>query len=54
MPNMIPFLDLKRINQPYENEIQAAIAEVLTSGWFVLGKNVAEFEQNFADRKSVV
>ncbi len=45
---MIPFLNLKEINRPYETELQQAIGRVLNSGWYLKGKEVETFEQNFA------
>jgi dTDP-4-amino-4,6-dideoxygalactose transaminase len=45
---MIPFLDLKQVNQPYEPVIQEAIARVLQSGWYILGREVEAFERQFA------
>jgi len=45
---MIPFLDLKKINAQYQNELKEACARVIDSGWYVLGKEVAEFEKEFA------
>lgn len=45
---MIPFLDLKQINLQYKNEIEEAMKRVLESGWYVLGKEVTEFEEKFA------
>jgi dTDP-4-amino-4,6-dideoxygalactose transaminase len=45
---MIPFLDLKAINQqPRQALIDAAI-RVIDSGWYVLGQEVKAFEQEFA------
>lgn len=44
----IPFLDLKAINLSQQAELEAAFRRVLESGWFILGKEVATFEQNFA------
>jgi dTDP-4-amino-4,6-dideoxygalactose transaminase len=41
---MIPFLDLKAINLAYADELQAAFARVLHSGWYILGKEVTAFE----------
>nr|WP_315150308.1 DegT/DnrJ/EryC1/StrS family aminotransferase [uncultured Flavobacterium sp.] len=46
---MIKFLDLKKINAPYETAFQEKLKSVLESGWYILGKEVAEFEINFAD-----
>lgn len=45
---MIKFLDLQKINAQYETEITQAIKEVVHSGWYILGKSVTAFEQNFA------
>ena len=45
---MIPFLDLKNINSNYQNEIEEAVLRVVRSGWYILGKEVESFEQNFA------
>jgi dTDP-4-amino-4,6-dideoxygalactose transaminase len=45
---MIKFLDLKKINKPYETAFQEKLKVVLASGWYVLGKEVQEFESNFA------
>jgi dTDP-4-amino-4,6-dideoxygalactose transaminase len=45
---MIKFLDLKKINDSFEPELSAAIKGVLDSGWYLLGNEVATFEQNFA------
>ena len=45
---MIPFLDLKKINAQYQIELKEACARVIDSGWYVLGKEVSEFETEFA------
>ncbi len=45
---MIPFLDLKKLNQPYEKAFQKSFQEFLASGHYVLGKEVKEFETQFA------
>lgn len=45
---MIPFLDLKKINAQYQNELKDACSRVIDSGWYVLGHEVAEFEKEFA------
>ena len=46
---MIKFLDLKKINEPYEMALQEKLKSVLESGWYVLGNEVKEFENNFAN-----
>jgi dTDP-4-amino-4,6-dideoxygalactose transaminase len=45
---MIAHLDLQRVNQPYQAEIAEAMRRVAESGWYVLGKEVTTFEQNWA------
>ncbi len=44
----ISFLDLKKINLRYAPAFQEVFNDVLESGWFILGKKVSEFEENFA------
>ncbi|TRX32435.1 DegT/DnrJ/EryC1/StrS family aminotransferase [Flavobacterium sp. ZT3R18] len=46
---MIKFLDLKKINEPYEVAFQDKLKAVLASGWYILGKELQEFETNFAN-----
>ena len=45
---MIKFLDLKKINDPYETAFQEKLKAVLANGWYILGNEVATFETNFA------
>lgn len=45
---MISFLDLKKINQPYETAFQEKLKEVLDNGWYILGKELETFEEAFA------
>lgn len=45
---MIPFEDLGRVNRPYEKKLRRAFEETLRSGTYVLGGQVAAFEQEFA------
>jgi dTDP-4-amino-4,6-dideoxygalactose transaminase len=45
---MIKFLDLKKINEPYEAAFQEKLKSVLESGWYILGNEVKAFETNFA------
>ena len=45
---MISFLDLKKINAPYEVAFQEKLKAVLKSGWYILGDEVRIFEQIFA------
>ncbi|MBA4276635.1 DegT/DnrJ/EryC1/StrS family aminotransferase [Flavobacterium sp.] len=45
---MIQFLDLKKINVPYETAFQEKLKSVLENGWYILGNEVSAFESNFA------
>jgi dTDP-4-amino-4,6-dideoxygalactose transaminase len=45
---MIPFLDLKAQHQQIKKEVDAAVSRVLDSAQFVLGPEVAAFEERFA------
>ncbi|QBN20066.1 DegT/DnrJ/EryC1/StrS family aminotransferase [Flavobacterium nackdongense] len=45
---MIQFLDLKKINAPYETAFQEKLKSVLENGWYILGNEVKTFENNFA------
>jgi len=44
----VPFLDLKSINLAHEAALKAALDRVLHSGWYILGKEVNAFEDEFA------
>lgn len=46
---MIKFLDLQKINVQYATELKQAAAEVIDSGWYVLGERVKQFESNLAN-----
>ena len=46
---MIKFLDLQKINAQYAEELKQAAAEVIDSGWFLLGERVKTFEQQYTD-----
>ena len=45
---MIKFLDLHKLNQPFELEFQEKIKIFLNKGWYILGDEVKSFESNFA------
>lgn len=45
----IQFLDLKSIKLRHRDEFHAALDRVLDSGWFILGRETAAFEEEFAD-----
>jgi dTDP-4-amino-4,6-dideoxygalactose transaminase len=46
---MIPFLDLKKINDTFEPDLSKAIENVLKSGWYLQGNEVSSFEKEYAD-----
>lgn len=46
---MIPFLDLKNINQQYRQQLIEACTRVIDSGWYISGKELESFEKNFAE-----
>lgn len=45
----VPFLNLGKINAPYAYEIKKNLAEVVDSGWYILGKELLAFEKNYAE-----
>jgi dTDP-4-amino-4,6-dideoxygalactose transaminase len=46
---MIPFLNLKKVNEPFEIALQEKMKQFLASGWYILGNEVKTFETNFAN-----
>ena len=46
---MIKFLDIKKINTPYNTFFQEKLNAILEKGWYILGEEVASFETNFAN-----
>lgn len=45
---MIPFLSLKDINASFEPDLSSTVQRVVSSGWFLLGEEVKNFESEFA------
>ena len=45
---MINFLDLKTINAEHREELINACTRVIDSGWYIGGKELESFENNFA------
>jgi len=43
---MIKFLDIQKINAQYAIELKKVAAEVIDSGWYLLGERVKQFEHN--------
>lgn len=46
---MISFLDLKKLNSVYAEQLREACARVIDSGWFIGGQELANFERSFAE-----
>jgi dTDP-4-amino-4,6-dideoxygalactose transaminase len=54
---MIKFLDLQKVNARYADKLKQVAAEVIDSGWYLLGNHVKQFEkklENFQNGGSVV
>ncbi len=47
-PQPIPFVDLKAAYRRLQPEIDAAVADALAGGWYILGEQVRTFEEEFA------
>mgnify|MGYP000462570633 CR=1 FL=1 len=45
---MIKFLDLQKLNQPFESQFLSKTKEFLDKGWYILGDEVKQFETDFA------
>lgn len=46
---MIQFLNLKKVNEPFEIALQEKMKQFLSNGWYILGNEVQTFETNFAN-----
>ena len=46
---MIKFLDLQKINLLYQQEIEKKLVDVFRSGWYLMGGEVKNFENNLAN-----
>ncbi|HNP33339.1 MAG TPA: DegT/DnrJ/EryC1/StrS family aminotransferase [Flavobacterium sp.] len=46
---MIKFLDLQKINAQYADELKQVAAEVIDSGWFLMGEKLSSFEAKLAN-----
>ena len=46
---MIKFLDLQKINAQYADELKQAAADVIDSGWFLMGSQLSSFENKLAN-----
>ncbi len=46
---MVSFLDLKKINARYRDELATACADVIDSGWYIQGSQLKAFEKEFGE-----
>jgi len=46
---MIKFLDLQKINLRHKAEFSSVFERVLSSGWFIMGNELKQFESEFAE-----
>ena len=44
----IEYENLKKVNEPFFEEYKKTFAEVLQSGWYILGNQVEQFEREFS------
>ena len=45
---MIKYYDLKRVNASFGEDLRTAMSRVATSGWYLKGREVEQFEKEFA------
>ena len=45
---MIKFLDLKKINSQYSRDLKSAAQRVIDSGWYLIGNELRNFEENYS------
>jgi dTDP-4-amino-4,6-dideoxygalactose transaminase len=50
---MIKFLDLKKINNKYSNEIKNIVSEVVESGWYLVGDRKYKFEKDLSEYNKI-
>ncbi|WP_336818213.1 DegT/DnrJ/EryC1/StrS family aminotransferase [Cedecea sp. MMO-103] len=46
---MINFLDLKKLNEKYSDELKNACSRVIDSGWYIQGNELESFEIDFSE-----
>lgn len=45
---MVPFLNIKAINEAHKQELMQAFEQVLDSGWLIMGESLTRFEKEYA------
>ena len=43
-----PFYDLKKVNEIHKEEISESLIRILSSGWYIMGRELESFEKKFA------
>jgi dTDP-4-amino-4,6-dideoxygalactose transaminase len=46
---MIKYLELKKVTQQHEEELQQAVSDVVAGGWYLQGEAIARFEEHYAN-----
>jgi dTDP-4-amino-4,6-dideoxygalactose transaminase len=46
---IVPFLDLRLVNNQYQEELKKASERVIDSGWYIFGDELVNFEKEFAN-----
>jgi dTDP-4-amino-4,6-dideoxygalactose transaminase len=49
----IPYENLKRVNEKYFKDLELQSKNVIENGWYILGENVREFENEFAEVNNI-
>jgi dTDP-4-amino-4,6-dideoxygalactose transaminase len=49
----IPYLNLKKLNEPFEYDFENAYRDFIQSGWYILGESVSAFEKEYSDFNNV-
>ncbi|MCX4187366.1 DegT/DnrJ/EryC1/StrS family aminotransferase [Methylophaga sp. OBS4] len=45
----LPFTDISACHQPFKQELEEAVQQVVRKGWYVLGEQLSAFETEFAE-----
>ncbi|MGB8195293.1 MAG: DegT/DnrJ/EryC1/StrS family aminotransferase [Chitinophagaceae bacterium] len=45
---MVPYEDLKRVNKAFTEDFRRQFEKVISSGWYILGEQVQQFEKDFS------
>ncbi|MCY7363273.1 MAG: DegT/DnrJ/EryC1/StrS family aminotransferase, partial [Ignavibacteria bacterium] len=45
---MIPYDNLSKVNEPFQQSFESSFSKFLQKGWFILGDEVKKFQEDFA------